>query len=104
MPSNLRKMVDRGRIVVYPVAHPVRDPDFNELPHSAAHGGTIINRSGQGLCALRCSLGSVLSLGKPLAKTRRSCTEWQSCERPRLREAVQASCPSPEPRPNLTAP
>ena len=39
----LTRFVDRGRIVVYRVAHPVRGCDFDELPNSTAHDGTIVN-------------------------------------------------------------
>lgn len=35
--------VNRGRIAVYRIAHPVRGCGFDERPESTAHGGAIVN-------------------------------------------------------------
>ena len=44
----LDRFMDRGRVVVYRVAHLVVRCGFDEKPNSTAHGGTVVNNKESG--------------------------------------------------------
>ena len=46
--ASLHRFVDRGHAIAYCVAHLVGRCGFDELPHSTAHGGTVVDNEESG--------------------------------------------------------
>ncbi len=50
--AGFRRFLDRGHAIVYRPAHFVGGCDFDEIPNSTAHGGTVVHNKESGLARM----------------------------------------------------